>query len=181
MHVSPAKRNFGKCDRRTDRQTDDGQSDPHVSLCFSGDTKTAHLTCCCGHSTSQAFLVFIPVDPEQELLGIWDSSKGQSGVIFHEDLRKTRALPIKLENFKVPHLHLFSWLYWGFTSLQRYFNHIATWKQEITNLWKFKWRGRESNPSPLAPQTKSLTTRPPLLPLHLFSPVDKRYCTMTNT
>ena len=28
-----------KCDRRTDRQTDDGQSYPYVSLCFAGDTK----------------------------------------------------------------------------------------------------------------------------------------------
>ena len=54
-------------------------------------------------------------------------------------------------------------LYWGFTSLQRYFSHIATWKQEITNLWKFKWRGWESNPGPLSPQAKSLTTRPLLL------------------
>ena len=26
-----------------------------------------------------------------------------------------------------------------------------------------KWRGRESNPVPLVPQAKSLTTRPPLL------------------
>ena len=43
------------------------------------------------------------------------------------------------------------------------FSHISTWKQEITNLWKFKWRGRESNPGPLAPQAKSLTSRPPLL------------------
>ena len=25
-------------DGRTDRQTGDGQSDPHVSLCFAGDT-----------------------------------------------------------------------------------------------------------------------------------------------
>ena len=56
------------------------------------------------------------------------------------------------------------WFYWGFTSLQRYFSRIATWKQEITNLWKFKWRGRKSNPGPLALQAKSLTTRPPLLP-----------------
>ena len=30
---------------------------------------------------------------------------------------------------------------------------------------KFKWRGGESNPRPLAPQAKSLTTRPPPLPL----------------
>ena len=43
MHVSPAKHSFGKCDRRTDRQTDDGQSDPYVSLCFAGDTKTMAL------------------------------------------------------------------------------------------------------------------------------------------
>ena len=41
------------------------------------------------------------------------------------------------------------WLYWGFTSLQWYFTHIATWKQEITNKWKFKWRCRESNSNPL--------------------------------
>ena len=37
MHVSPAKHSFGKCDRKvwqTDGQTDDGQSDPHVSLCL---------------------------------------------------------------------------------------------------------------------------------------------------
>ena len=32
---------------------------------------------------------------------------------------------------------------------------------------KFKWRGGESNPGPLAPQAKSLTTRPPPLP-HRF-------------
>ena len=29
---------------------------------------------------------------------------------------------------------------------------------------KFKWRGRESNPGPLALLAKSLTTRPPLIP-----------------
>ena len=29
---------------------------------------------------------------------------------------------------------------------------------------KLKWQGRESNPGPLAPQAKSLTTQPPLLP-----------------
>ena len=43
------------------------------------------------------------------------------------------------------------------------FSHISTWKQEITNLWKFKWRGRESNLGLLAPQAKSLTTQPLLL------------------
>ena len=32
-------------DGRTDRQTEDGQSDPYVSLCFAGDTKTRHVFC----------------------------------------------------------------------------------------------------------------------------------------
>ena len=40
MHVSPANHSS---DRQTDRQpdggTDEGQSDPYVSLCFAGDTK----------------------------------------------------------------------------------------------------------------------------------------------
>ena len=41
MHVSPAKHSSGSVtDGRTDRQTDDGQSDPYVSLCFAGDTKS---------------------------------------------------------------------------------------------------------------------------------------------
>ena len=33
MHVS-------QTDGQTDRRTDDGQSDPYVSLCFAGDTKS---------------------------------------------------------------------------------------------------------------------------------------------
>ena len=38
--MSPAKHSYGSVtDGRTDRQTDDGQSDPYVSLCFAGDTK----------------------------------------------------------------------------------------------------------------------------------------------
>ena len=37
--MSPVKHSYGSVtDRRTDRQTDDGQSDPCVSLCFAGDT-----------------------------------------------------------------------------------------------------------------------------------------------
>ena len=44
--MSPAKHSSasvtdGQTDRRRmDRQTDDGQSDPYVSLCFAGDTKS---------------------------------------------------------------------------------------------------------------------------------------------
>ena len=57
MHVLPAKHSYvsvtgGQTDRQTDRQTDgqtDGrtdhtQSDPYVSLCFTGDTKTRSWT-----------------------------------------------------------------------------------------------------------------------------------------
>ena len=48
MHVSPAKHSYvwlpRKCDYRTDErtdgQTDAGQSDPYVPLCFAGDIKT---------------------------------------------------------------------------------------------------------------------------------------------
>ena len=47
MHVSPAKHRYAwlprKCDywtdTQTDGQTDAGQSDPYVPLCFAGDTK----------------------------------------------------------------------------------------------------------------------------------------------
>ena len=45
MHVSPAKHSFGKCDRKvwqTDRQTDE-RTDPYVSLCFAGDTKSLYF------------------------------------------------------------------------------------------------------------------------------------------
>ena len=39
MHVSPVKHSYGSVTGgRTDRQTDDGQSDPYVLLCFAGDT-----------------------------------------------------------------------------------------------------------------------------------------------
>ena len=46
MHVSPAKHSYAwlprKCDYQTCRrtETDAGQSDPYVLLCFEGDTKT---------------------------------------------------------------------------------------------------------------------------------------------
>ena len=36
MHVSPAKHSYASV---TDRQTDDGQSDPYALLCFAGDAK----------------------------------------------------------------------------------------------------------------------------------------------
>ena len=57
MHVLPAKHSYasvtdgqtdGRTDRqtggRTDRHTDGGQSDPYVSLCFAGDTKSCRKT-----------------------------------------------------------------------------------------------------------------------------------------
>ena len=51
MHVSPAKHSYAwisiKCDYRTDKRTEAGQSDPYAPLCFAGDTKI--------HSTSLSF------------------------------------------------------------------------------------------------------------------------------
>ena len=37
MHVSPAKHSYASV---TDRQTDNEQINPYVSLCFAGDAKT---------------------------------------------------------------------------------------------------------------------------------------------
>ena len=58
---------------------------------------------------------------------------------------------------------LVGWLYWGFTSLQWYFSHIATWKQEITNLWKFKCEAGNRT-TVLLLRKPIATTQPPLLP-----------------
>ena len=55
------------------------------------------------------------------------------------------------------------WVFIWFTSLQRYFSHIATSKQQITNLYNCRW-DRESYPESLAPQAKSFSIIPPLLP-----------------
>ena len=46
-----------------------------------------------------------------------------------ESMSKTRYKYILLID------KIVGWLYWGFKSILRYFSHIATWKQEITNLW----------------------------------------------
>ena len=49
MHESPAKHSYAwlprKCDYRTDAQTDAGQSDPYVPLCFAGDPKKYPCMC----------------------------------------------------------------------------------------------------------------------------------------
>ena len=46
MHVSPAKHSYAWLPRRyrTDGQTDAGQSDPYVPLCFAGDTTSNFLS-----------------------------------------------------------------------------------------------------------------------------------------
>ena len=55
MHVSPGKHSFWKCDRKvwqTDGRTDDGQSDPYVSLCFA--TNTTHRKFMCTNKKSDS-------------------------------------------------------------------------------------------------------------------------------
>ena len=71
MHVSPAKHSYawlprkcdyqesvttGQTDERTDGQTDAGQSDPYVPLCFAGDTKMSLSTRYCGNFEFITFL-----------------------------------------------------------------------------------------------------------------------------
>ena len=49
MHVSPAKQlsmTTKKEDGQTDGQTDAGQSDPYVPLCFKGVTKISYSRLC---------------------------------------------------------------------------------------------------------------------------------------
>ena len=53
MHVSPAKHSYASV---TDGQTDDGQSDPYVLLCFAGDTKS---------TSSLKYLIFITGSPHR--------------------------------------------------------------------------------------------------------------------
>ena len=40
MYVSPAKHRYAWLQRKFDRRTDDGQSDPYMPLCFESDTIT---------------------------------------------------------------------------------------------------------------------------------------------
>ena len=50
MHVLPTKHSYvwllRKCDYWTDTQTDAGQGDPYVKLCFAGDTKSSNEVHC---------------------------------------------------------------------------------------------------------------------------------------
>ena len=43
MHDYQESVTTGQTDGRTDRQTDAGQSDPYVLLCFAGDTKRVQM------------------------------------------------------------------------------------------------------------------------------------------
>ena len=61
-----------KCDRRTDRQTDDGQSDPYVPLCFAGDTK--NYMSCVFTCISQLFTYLFTVVTVAEVYIIYSSS-----------------------------------------------------------------------------------------------------------
>ena len=60
--------------------------------------------------------------------------------------------------------------FWGFTSFQRYFSHILTLKQEITNLWNRSGETGTRTPGPLLrkPRAEPLHHRWPLkyLPQH---------------
>ena len=65
MQVSPAKHSYGlsrKCDYHsvTTGQTDAGQSDPYVSLCFAGDTKMCESGSSFWHDSHNIYLLSVP-------------------------------------------------------------------------------------------------------------------------
>ena len=57
----------------------------------------------------------------------------------------------------------FGILFWGFMLLQHYFSHIATWKQEIPNLWNCNWeiQAPTRTPCPLSQELNHYTTAGP--------------------
>ena len=62
MHASPAKYSDASVtDGQTDGETDDGQSYPHVSLCFAGDTKTRRY-CDGNHYRAPAIVIYCTSD-----------------------------------------------------------------------------------------------------------------------
>ena len=70
---------------------------------------------------------------------------------------------------------LVGWLYWECTSIQRYFSHIATWKQEITNRCKLERRGQESNLLCFKLTDKSMSPFQTVFILFFFSFINDSY------
>ena len=68
MHVSPAKHSFGKCDRRTD-----GQSDPYVSLCFTDDTTKMR----CIRQVNKNYIPFLHYFIEITIFAFWCLPEGK--------------------------------------------------------------------------------------------------------
>ena len=54
--------------------------------------------------------------------------------------------PVFQINTYAEHILYVGLLFWGFTTLCRYFSHIAPWKQKITNLWNCS--GKTGNRTP---------------------------------
>ena len=83
------------------------------------------------------------------------------------DIYRLRHLPLESMLYRLQQVGWLVWLvvlgiYVGLAvfHFQSYRDLEAGENQSL----KFKWRDRESNPGSLAPQAKSLTTRPPPLP-----------------
>ena len=78
------------------------------------------------------------------------------------DIYRLRHLPLESMLYRLQQVGWLVWLvvlgiYVALAVFQPYRDLEAGDNQSL----KFKWRDRESNPGPLAPQAKSLTTRPP--------------------
>ena len=95
MHVAPTKANHNngtnsrrdeqtdiRIDKQTDGQSDDGQSDPYVMLCFAGATKNA--LGCIPYSQHTIFLSFL-----------------KHKTYYHMDCPETRKLNVKITRSKI--------------------------------------------------------------------------------
>ena len=119
-----------KCDRRTNRQTDDRQSDPYVSLCFAGDTMIEHWYLVC------MILVSSPFNWQHAVTLTFDLLQGQSCC-----QRGTTILRICLYKFELKlilkcysHFFNITCLYWdwwsqnvGHFSLKGHYYFCLTW------------------------------------------------------
>ena len=162
MHVSPVKdyqesMTTGQTHIRTDRQT----PDKVIPMCrYASQATQKYSRLSFFWKLNVLFLIL------GKKIGVSSQNMTQRYVHIKNNLYKylyvsiPRALPLKVIQATS---WLFGWLlgiYVALAVFQPYHDLEAGDNQSL----KFKWRGGESNPGPLAPQAKSLTTRPqPLL------------------
>ena len=110
--------------------------------------------------------VFLKVSPKTKMAALTFGCPRPWKWLLTFPLQKTRDTyprnnnPWVINNNCVNFQYIFCWLVvFRITSLKRYFSHITTWKQEITNLWNSSGEAGDQSPDLLL-RKRSLTTRP---------------------